>query len=432
MMKTTIVSFALLLGLSGFALSEPPPAPASAPGPGAAQGAAETRASAGASAAEAAAKADVLLTESEVWISELESAVKGGNDGSGCPSNFNLRAYLRDKKEKKISKSIGDTIPAQDSRAKAEWDFHFVCNALAAKNPASCSELADHSRLQGAVGDGSMPHASFNTEKDMCTAVYSRMRVKIAASTRDPKFMDVCRDMVQAWWPTMKSPASVDAICSAWQISRQGNSDEEDARGAEKQARAKRAAGAEQQVPPAIAARVKGLVTAISNGVKMPLNHENAEGLAFESVFGSFWFSSGDEEMSKLSHQELSDYVAAFAKKDANSCKGGMCRMLMVGSAASCDQYAVKVKKQVCARYYRGKFSDDRGPLIEERLKLAEALVSGATGKVGNLREAQAFTERIDRIYALRGRLTSAVLVLSTLSQKQQGAPVKAGTKKIK
>ena len=103
-----------------------------------------------------------------------------------------------------------------------------------------------------------------------------------------------------------------------------------------------------------------------------------------------------------------------------------------VGSAASCDQYAVKVKKQVCARYYRTKFSDDRGPLIEERLKLAEALVSGATGKVGNLREAQAFTERIDRIYALRGRLTSAVLVLSTLSQKQQGAPVKAGTKKIK
>lgn len=409
MMKTTVVSFALLLGLRGVALSAPLPT------------ATDTRPAAGPSVAEASAKADLLLAESEIWISELESAVKGGNDGSGCPPNFNLRSYLRDKKEKKISKTIGDEIPAQDNRAKAEWDFYFVCNALATKNPASCSELADHARLKGAVGDGKISAIDYNTEKDMCGGIYSRMRVKIAAVARDPKFMDACRDMVQAWWPPMKSPASVDEICTAWQVSRQGNSDEEDARASATPERG-------GQEPPVLVARVKGVVTAISNGLKTPLKLEEVKNLAYESVNNPGWFSSADEEASKLSHQELNDYGAALAKKDSNSCKGGLCRMLMTGSAASCEQYAGKVKKQVCARHYRTKFSEDRGPLIEERLKLAEALVAGAAAKASDLREAQAFSERLDRIYSLRDRLTSAMRVLTPLGQKpQKGAPAKAG-----
>lgn len=427
MMKTTVVSFALLLGLRGVALSAPPTPPI--PG-GAAQGAAETRAPAGPSVAEATAKADVLLAESEIWIAELEHAVKGGNDGSGCPPNFNLRSYLRDKKEKKISKTIGDEIPAQDNRAKAEWDFYFVCNALATKNTAACAELADQTRDQSNLGDGTS-NVTYNTEKDMCGGIYSRMRVKIAAVARDPKFMDVCREMVQQWWPPMKSPASVDAICTAWQASRQGNSDEEDARASEEQSgRAERGTAAEEQEPPALVARVKDIVTAISNGLKSPLKPDQVRNLAYESISNPFWFAGASEEVSKLGHQEVNDYRLALAKKDSKSCKGGLCRMLMTGSAASCEQYAVKVKKQVCARYYRTKFADDRGPLIEERLKLAEALVAGAAGKVVDLREAQAFSERLDRVYSLRDRLTTAIRVLGPLGQKQEGAPVKAGAKK--
>ncbi len=401
MMKTTIATIALLLGLSGYARSSAPPVP------GAGQGSAEARAAASASSAEAAAKADVLLAESEIWVSEMEAAVKGGSDGSGCPPNFSLRTFLRDKKDKKTSKEIGEEIPDPDGKTKVEWEFYNVCNALSAKSPAACSELGEVVRQEqdkslnaytkGVAGGGGSSYAAYNTAKDKCNASYLFMRAKVAAVSRDPNFIAACKDTAPGM-PPMKSPASVDAICAAWQNSSSGSLD--------------------------------ALSAAIANGVKTPLKPEYVREVAREMVSDPAWCAASDQDDAKLGCMELNDYRAALAKKDAKTCKGGLCRMLMGAGAASCEPYAQKVKKQVCARYYRTKFSEDRGPLIEERLKIAEALITGAAGKVGGLKEAQAFTERLDRVYTLRDRLNAATLVLTPLGQKpQKAAPAKAGTK---
>ena len=222
------------------------------------------------------------------------------------------------------------------------------------------------------------------------------MRAKIAYVARDPNFMTACRESAP-YIPPAKSPAALDATCAAWQSSSRDTGP---------------------------------LASAIANGMKTPLKPEYARETAREMISDPALCAAENKDDASLGCIEINDYRAALAKKDAGACRGGLCRMLMGGGAAACEPYALKLKKHVCSNFYRSRYSAERTPVVEERLKVAETLITSVSSRVTNLREAQAFTDRLDRVYSLRDRLARAVAVLGKLNKGADKTPAKgAGSK---
>ncbi len=345
------------------------------------------------SVAESTARADMLLNDAEVWVSELEKTVKGGKDGSGCPPNFTMRNYLHDKKERRGEKELGTNIP---DAGGASWEFGLVCRAIAAKSAAPCAEASDVVRFANGAGNSSKKDSAmanggrieYGTQKDKCSVSYQQMRVKIAYAAHDPNFMAICREMSQAN-PPAKSPAAVDAICTAWQNTTQDKS---------------------------------ALISAIMSGMKTPLKPETAREVAAEITADPASCENGNRSQA-LECNEINDYRNAVAKR--GTCRGGLCRMLTGEGAGACDSYDLEVKKFVCSNFYRAKYSAERAPVIEERLRLAETLVASLSSRVTDIREAQAFNDRLDRVYALRDRMTQAVAILGKLGKTVGKAPAK-------
>ena len=384
MIKIMMRSAFGVLFLCGAAWSAPLPQSAPASGP------ADT---ATASVAESTTRADLLLNDAEVWVAELEKTVKGGKDGSGCPPNFSMRNYLHDKKERRGEKELGANIP--DSGA-THWEFGLVCRALAAKSVEPCAEASDVVRYADGAGSTTKKdkplsnggRVELSTQKDKCIASYQLMRAKIAYVAHDPNFMALCRDTAQAI-PPAKSPAAMDAICTAWKNTTQDTS---------------------------------ALVSAIVSGMRTPLKPEFARETAGEIISDPAMCAGGNRDQS-LECNEVNDYRSALGKKA--SCRGGLCRMLTGEGAGACDSYDLELKKYVCSNFYRAKYSAERGPIIEERLRLAEALIASLSSRVSDIREAQGFTDRLDRVYALRDRLTQATAVLGKLGKSIGKAPAK-------
>ncbi|MEQ1918383.1 MAG: hypothetical protein ABL955_04230, partial [Elusimicrobiota bacterium] len=262
---------------------------------------------------------------------------------------------------------------------------------------APCAEAAEVSRSAKGVGSSSKDKSlsngdlrEFATQKEKCVASYQLMRAKVAYVARDPNFMAFCRDTAQAI-PPAKSPAALDAICKAWQNTAQDTGP---------------------------------LVAAIVGGMQTPLKPEFARETAREIISDPATCAGGNRDQA-LECLEVNDYRAALAKKDPNSCRGGLCRMLMGAGPTACESYDVEIKKYVCSNFYRARYSAERGPIVEERLRLAEALVSSLSARVTDLRDAQAFTDRLDRVYSLRDRLTQATAILGKLGKSAAKTPAK-------
>ena len=211
----------------------------------------------------------------------------------------------------------------------------------------------------------------------------------MSASTRTANRCNSPRCRAPALAPPAKSPAAVDAICTAWKNTTQDTG---------------------------------ALVSAIMSGMKTPLKLETAREVAGEITSDPAACGNGNRSQA-LECNEINDYRAASGKRAA--CRGGLCRMLMGEGPGACDYYDLEVKKYVCSNFYRAKYSAERGSIIEEKLRLAETLIASLSARVSDIHEAQAFSDRLDRVYALRDRMTQAVAVLGKLGKSVGKAPAK-------
>lgn len=345
---------------------------------------------------QAGAHVELILRDVEAMVAEFEGTARGGADGSSCPPGFNLRNYLRDRKEKKGEKELGSNVPDADG-AKLGWEYYNTCLALAAKSENSCNEIADIARDDAKSGEsyynkaGGAALAASQTQRDSCVKGYTLERVKVAYIMKDPGFAGICK-AAAPYLPPMKSPASLDAICAAWQAALPGN--------------------------------LSALSSAIMAGVREPLKAEYAMQTAREMVTDPAWCAGVQEADTKLSCTELGDLRAA--GRNPAACKGGLCRMALGGGAAACEPYAAKLKKQLCKRFYGTKYSGERSAVIDQRLKEAEQLLAASGRGAATMRQAQLVQQRLDRLYELRDRAFKADKVLGPLGNpgpKPTGKP---------
>lgn len=370
--------------LAGAAPPAPPPPPSSAPG-------SQAPSQVG---PEQLKQVDATLRQAEDIVLDVESMARGGSDGSGCPASFTVRAYMEDIRAKRLSKEAGDDLidsadgAKEDSGPKLAWQFYYVCEALAAKNPAACAE-ADSVKpktlnrsvnyKQGLQNPDAMSEEQAlqmqqsQSYQGKCVNAYHLQSARAAYVARSPQFMDVCKQAVPHF-AEVKDPASGEAMCRAW---RDYNGD----------------AGP--------------FIAAIQAGVAHPLKREYALGVVREMTVAEGVCSTLDREYFRRACKEMEDYRAAFQAKDAGRCRTGVCRVLMGQGAAACESYGKQFRASACTQRYAADFVAGREKSFKAYADQVESALGEGAG-LGAAKQLKEINARLDKLYDLRARFDRA------------------------
>lgn len=402
-MSARTMTLALILGCAAFVSAAPLPNPPSSPGAGNA-GAAPATAGGGSVTGgggsvplspEQVKLLDENLRQAESIVLDMESIAKGGVDGTGCPPSFTVREYMQDLRSRRSSKETGDDILDSDSTrkedggAKIEWQFYYLCQALATKNPGACAEAASVTpktlNREVSYKSGLQDPNAISTEQALamqqsqsyqgkCTISYYQERVRAAYVAKAPNFMDVCREGVSRM-TEVKDAASAEAVCRAL---RDYNGDPEP------------------------------FVAAMQSGVAHPLKREFVLGVVREMTVAPGSCASLPREYYRRLCREQEEYRQALAAKSAASCRGGICRVLMGEPLIACESYSKKFRASACTQHYAAEFAAGRGRTFKSYADQIEKTLNSSDAGVGDPKTMKEFNARIDRLYELRDRFDRA------------------------
>jgi len=322
---------------------------------------------------------DAALARAEGYVAALESAARGRETGDGCPPGLRVKDLVADLRGRRLAATLGGNLP-EAGGAKRDWQVYHICRALAASDPAICAD-ADAIASSGGEYSGAAPLAA--TYRVNCEVAYQQTRAVAASVRRDPRFPDICRDALPHLAP-FKDAAAVDAVCRAWSEDKGGGHE------------------------PLLAAMAAGLTRA--------MGREYLLGAARELTADPAYCPKLSNDYMAAVCRELDDFRRASAAADASRCRGGVCRVLMGGGAASCDDYSRGFMRVACAKSYAAAFTADSreafARLSGEAERTLAGLDAGASGPV----ELEQVGVRLDRLYALRARMDKASAAYAPLA----------------
>jgi len=403
-MSARTMTLALILGGAALVSAAPlPKPPAGAPGAGNAGAAPPTAGGGSVTGGGASAplspeqiKAlDENMRQAETIVLDMESIAKGGVDGTGCPPSFTVREYMQDLRSRGSSKETGDDIldsdatHKEDSGAKIEWQFYFLCQALATRNPGACAEASAVTpktlNREVSYKSGLQDPNAMSTEQALameqsqsyqgkCTISYYQERVRAAYTAKAPNFMDVCREGVSRL-TEVKDAASGESVCRAL---RDYSGDPEP------------------------------FVAAMQAGVAHPLKREFVLGALREMTVAPGTCASLPREYYRRLCREQEEYRQALAAKSAAPCRGGICRVLMGDGLIACDSYSKKFRAAACTQHYAAEFAAGRARTFKSYADQIEKTLSASDSGLGDPKAMKEFNARIDRLYDLRDRFDRA------------------------
>jgi hypothetical protein len=403
-MKARMTTLALALTLAATAVAAPPPTPPSpkstgTPPVGSQPPSTPTPGGQSVGGNSAPLSADQLkvldeaLSKANAIVVDVESMTKG--DGTGCPASFTVREYMEDLRAKRTSKQTGDDLVDQDSGrkedggAKLEWQFYYLCEALATKNVAACAEagsvtpktLNRNTSMKAGLqdpnaitDDAALQMQQSQSYEGKCSNSFYQERTRGAFIGKSPQFMELCKQSLSHMTP-LKSPASAEPICSAWQAY---NGDPQP------------------------------FVNAIQAGVAHPLKREYALGIVSEMTVAPGVCSGLEREYYRRLCREQEDYRKALTTKNASACRGGICRVLMGEGLVACESYARKFKAGACTQHYAADFVEAREKDFKRYADQVEGFLSSADSGIGDPKQLKEFNARLDKLYELRDRFDRA------------------------
>lgn len=322
---------------------------------------------------------DAALARAEGHVADLEAAARGRETGDGCPPGLRVKDLVADLRARRLATVLGGNLP-EDGGAKRDWQVYHICRALAASDPAICVD-ADAIASSGGEYTGAAPLAA--TYRVNCEVAYQQSRAVAANVRRDPRFPEICRDALPHLAP-FKDAAALDAVCRAWSEDKGGGHEP--------------------------------LLAAMGAGLTRAMGPEYLLGAARElTADPAYCPKLGNDYMAAVC-RELDDFRRATAAADARRCRGGVCRVLMGGGAASCDDYSRSFMRVACAKSYAASFTADSRTaftrLSDEAERTLAGLDAGASGPV----ELEQVGARLDRLYALRARMDKASAAYAPLA----------------
>jgi hypothetical protein len=333
---------------------------------------------------------DRAFERARAVLREVEQVADGGPEGNGCPPGATLRRYMADRGGKRVP-ALGDDVidggpaaaagaaaaaggeGAAGARAEAatrlERPIYYLCRALALKDRAACAE-AD-SAAPGARAPGGAGAATYAAQ---CARSYDAERLRAAHLANSPAFADLCRRLLPAI-VDVRGAAAAEAICRAWR-------------------------GADADL--ALFAR------AIRDGSVRPLSVAESEAAAREMSVAPGACPALPLAYDGALCAEQDDYRAARRASDPARCRGPVCRALMGGGLAACEDYARAFMGAACRRYYTGEYLAARERDFDAELERAARLLGGSEPELEDAARLREYGSRLDALAELRARFALA------------------------
>jgi hypothetical protein len=387
-----MMTVALILGTAAAAWSAPKP-PSAMPGAAVAV--------TGSSAPPAPLTPDQLkaldsgLAEAEGIVLDLESIASGGVDGTGCPPSFTVRDYMLDLRARRGSKETGDDIMdsdashKEDAGPKLDWQFYYVCEALATRNPASCAEASSvtpktlHRDVTYREGlqdpnaiseDQALKLQQSQSYEGKCVNSFYQERARAAYLSKASNFLDVCRDALPRMTQPKDDAGSV-AICKAW---RDYNGNPEP------------------------------FIAALQAGLAHPLKRAFALDIVREMTVAPGACAALPREYYRRMCREQEDFRKALEGRNKDLCRTGICRVLMGDGQAACEAYGKKFRAAACTQRYAVSFLDSRAGSFKAITEQLDKAMAASDAGIGDPKALKAFNARLDKLYDLRDRFTRA------------------------
>lgn len=420
-MSARLTCLALILGAVA-AVAAPAPQPAAAPGKGAvmAGGSQPVVTPTGSSVPltpDQLKALDSSLAQAESIVLDLESIASGGVDGTGCPPSFTVRDYMQDLRSRRTSKETGDDIidsdstHKEDSGAKAEWQFFYACQALATRNPAACAEAGSvvpktvNKNVDYKAGlqdpnampeDKALAMQQAQSYEGKCVNSFYQERARAAYVSKAANFVDVCRESLPHLAEVKDAP-SAEAICRAWQ---------------------------------SYSGTPEPFIAAMQSGLKNPLKREYALNVIREMTVAPGACAAQSRESARRMCREMEDFRSAFASKNKDACKNGICRVLMGDGQGACESYSKKFRAAACNQHYATTFASSREGTFKSVTDGIEKSLGASDAGIGDPKALKEFNARLDKLYDLKDRFTRASVKINPGSAKKSASAPAAGPKK--
>jgi hypothetical protein len=334
---------------------------------------------------------DGALAQASAIVKDLESMATGGVDGTGCPPSFSISDYMRDMREKKNAKITGDDIRDEDGKGpKLDWQFFYLCRAVATNSPESCAEadsITPKTLKRGTnyreglqnpnamTEDQALAMQSSSSYAGKCRFYYYQSRLTQAYISKDPKFMQIC-DAAAPHLASIPSPQAADPVCRAMR---------------------------------AYTGDPEAFVRALNGAVSQPFKREYALGVLDEMTAKPGACAKISRPYSHRLCEETSAYRSALAAKKSAVCgRRGLCRVLMGEPKFACELYLRDVKKEACGLVYSKSFLETRAASFKTLTDQIQTYLGGSGAGLGDVKDLKAFNARLDRLFQLRRRFQQA------------------------
>jgi hypothetical protein len=332
--------------------------------------------------AHAMTEADLAAIDGDISVAEaltreMESLAKGGPDGSGCPVNLDSRSFhdnlKRDLKSGPLLKEIfGKAGKAAD---KSAWSLYYLCLAIATKDVGVCADLPT---LDFTPAPAGAPMKNKNSQSD-CAAIAQIVQLYRAYDSSAPGFLDTCVSAAtkaeEGGWA---SPAALRGMCRAVSDYK-GNPES---------------------------------FIAAARAARRP-SPSSAEALQLlQEITGDPKACAGaDSDFAAAFCRERVDARKAAQAKDPKLCGGGLCSVMIGGPAGACDGYKAEIRKSACKAYFTPRYAAESTKAFTRLQEKVTAALNGSNQN--DLKLAKAVNERLEKLYALRGRFDAAATVVA-------------------
>ncbi|MFI5345907.1 MAG: hypothetical protein ACHQ51_05990 [Elusimicrobiota bacterium] len=362
--RAAIAALCVPLIMASAALAAPAPKPAT-PAPAPAAPALVPM------AAEQLKRVDDQIAAAEAIVVGVESLSKGGADGSFCPEGVTAATISRDMKAAGPKGTGGVLATAVGSDSKdydpSNWERYHICQAVAAGSTDIC-------RSEASVEPPDLlSHAHpEQTAQDRCFSSAPAFAMYRDLVMKDRAFIKEC----SAEHPSdrqrggkFESPAARRRFCEAM-FAYDGNPE------------------------PVIAAAPAG-------APREEILHMIGVATG-DSKLCPAWQYKADQDLCR----EYASFVAAHASGKESDCYGGLCRVLLGKPASACEDYMRDIRRKACKAVYAPRYADEQTQKFDPILRQVSGALKNATGDASVL---VGINQRLDKIYALKDRLTAAV-----------------------
>jgi hypothetical protein len=315
--------------------------------------------------AEQLKRADDQIAAAEAIVTGVENLSKGGADGSFCPDGVTAATISRDMKAAGVKGTGGVLATAIGSDSKdydiSNWERYHICQAVAARSTDVCRTEA------------SVEPPNFSTH------VHPEQTAQDRCLNWAPALL-MYRDLA------MKNRAFIEQCSVQHASERQGKFDRRHFcealfayDGNPEHLLAAAPAGAPRE-------EILHVISVFTGDPKL------CPTLGYKT----------DQDLCR----EYASFVAAHASGKESDCYGGLCRVLLGKPASACEDYMRDVRRKACTTVYAPRYADVQTQKFDPILRQVSGELKNGIGDAATL---AGINDRLDKIYALKDRLTAAV-----------------------